>query len=258
MRVGVLALQGGFAPHLAALRDIGIDPIEVRRARDLDGCDGIVLPGGESPTQLRLIDRDPDLFRELNDRVETDAPLLATCAGLILAAREVRDPAQRSFGWLDVAVRRNAWGRQIHSAEATADDGQTELVLIRAPRIEDVGPLASVELTLNGEPVLVRQGRRYGATFHPELGRDRRIHERVFVSTPSDLPAFSPSCSSGDRGARSEERESAQPRPLSYSSSAQGERAQSSSSSSSSSSPSPLSGSMAEALSISSSQNSRH
>lgn len=217
MRVGVLALQGGFAPHLAALREIGIDPIEVRRARDLDGCDGIVLPGGESPTQLRLIDRDPDLFRELNDRVESGAPLLATCAGLILAAREVRDPAQRSFGWIDVAVRRNAWGRQIHSAEAIADDGQTELVLIRAPRIEDVGPLASVELTLRGEPVLVRQGRRFGATFHPELGRDRRIHERAFAG------------------------------------------AQSSSSSSSSSSPSrPVSGSMAEALSISSSQNSRH
>ncbi len=180
MRVGVLALQGGFAAHVAALRSVGLDPVEVRRAADLQGCGGLVLPGGESPAQLRALERDPMLREALRDRVEAGLPLLATCAGLILAAREVRDPAQRSFGWIDVAVRRNAWGRQLHSAEAAADDG-TPLVLIRAPRIAEVGPGATVELTLRGEPVLVRQGARFGATFHPELAGDRRIYERVFA-----------------------------------------------------------------------------
>ncbi|HEY8431681.1 MAG TPA: pyridoxal 5'-phosphate synthase glutaminase subunit PdxT [Sandaracinaceae bacterium] len=181
MRIGVLALQGGFAPHLAALRAIGMEPVEVRRARDLDGCRGIVLPGGESPAQLRLLERDPELTSELVARIEDGLPLLATCAGLILAAREVRNPSQRSFGWIDVRVRRNAWGRQVHSAEAMADDGETPLVLIRAPRIESVGARASIELTLKGEPVLVREGPRFGATFHPELTPDRRLYERVLA-----------------------------------------------------------------------------
>lgn len=180
MRVGVLAVQGGFALHVAALGSLGIEAIEVRRAEDLEGCGGLVLPGGESPAQLRALARDPALRARLSETVESGVPMLATCAGLVLAAREVRDPAQPGFGWIDVAVRRNAWGRQVHSAEAVADDG-TPLVLIRAPRIAEVGPGVAVELTLAGEPVLVRQGARFGATFHPELAGDRRIYERVFA-----------------------------------------------------------------------------
>lgn len=169
MQVGVLALQGGFAAHVESLRALGHRAVEVRTAAHLDGCEGLVLPGGESSVMLRLLARNPSLRDALDAFVATGAPVLATCAGLILAAREVVGPAQPSFGWLDVRVRRNAYGPQLHSAEAVADDGETPLVLIRAPRIERVGPAVRVELTLGGEPVLVRQANVVGATFHPEL-----------------------------------------------------------------------------------------
>ncbi|MGE0788489.1 MAG: pyridoxal 5'-phosphate synthase glutaminase subunit PdxT [Sandaracinaceae bacterium] len=178
LRVGVLALQGGFAPHADHLRALGHRPSLIRSARDVDALEGIVLPGGESTTQLSLLAREPGLRDALEATVRGGIPLLATCAGLILAAREV-EPLQSSFGWIDVGVRRNAWGRQLDSAEAVADDG-TPLVLIRAPRILRVGAGVSVEATLDGEPVLVRQGSRWGATFHPELTRQTSLHARAF------------------------------------------------------------------------------
>lgn len=180
-RIGVLALQGGFAPHVDALRGLGHEVIAVRDARALDGCEGLVLPGGESSVQLRLLERDPELTRALDALVRSGAPVLATCAGLILSAREVRDPVQKSFGWIDVAVRRNAWGRQLHSAEAIADDGATPVVLIRAPRIEAMGSGVTVELAVRGEPVLVREGAFFGATFHPELTGDHTLYRRIFA-----------------------------------------------------------------------------
>lgn len=180
MRVGVLALQGGFAAHEAALGDVGCAAAPVRAAADLSSCDGLILPGGESTTQLRLIDREPGFAAALDRFVRSGAPVLVTCAGLVLAAAEVLSPAQPSYGWLDVTVRRNAWGRQLHSREAVADDARTELVLIRAPRIERVGAGVEVALTLHGEPVLVRQGNVWGATYHPELTGDRGLHARVF------------------------------------------------------------------------------
>lgn len=179
--IGVLALQGGFRAHVEALEAEGRTAIEVRSAGELARCEGLVLPGGESTAQLRLLDRDPALREALEAFVRAGKPVVATCAGLILAAREVRDPAQPSFGWIDVCVRRNAYGRQRESGEAIADDGETPLVLIRAPRIEDVGPRASVELTLGGEPVLVREGAFFGATYHPELNAARpSLYERAF------------------------------------------------------------------------------
>lgn len=181
MRIGVLALQGAFAVHVARLRALGHEAVEARSARDLEGCEGLVLPGGESTSLLILLDRDPALLQALQRVVDAGTPVLATCAGLVLAAREVRGPSQRSFGWLDVTVRRNGWGRQRHSAEAVADDGVTPLVLIRAPRIERVGPGVHVEATLRGEPVLVRSGRFWGATFHPELTGESALHARVFA-----------------------------------------------------------------------------
>ncbi len=176
--VGVLALQGGFDAHLRALEAAGLEAREVRAPADLAGLDGLVLPGGESTAQLRLIGR-AGLERPLAELART-RPVLATCAGLILAARRVA-PEQPSFGWLDVEVERNAWGRQVASFEADDDCGTRHLVAIRAPRIAAVGPDVEVLATLRGEPVLVRQGRIFGATFHPELV-DHQLHAEIFAA----------------------------------------------------------------------------
>ncbi|HBQ15880.1 MAG TPA: pyridoxal 5'-phosphate synthase glutaminase subunit PdxT [Myxococcales bacterium] len=178
MRVGVLALQGGYAAHAALLRALGHEVVLVRAADHADGLDGLVLPGGESSAQLRLLDA--ELEAALHAHVRAGLPVLATCAGLVLAATRVAR-SQRAFGWLDVDVERNGWGRQLHSAEARADDG-TPLTLIRAPRIRRVGSGVEVMRSLRGEPVLVRAGRVVGATFHPELDGDPWLHIEAFTS----------------------------------------------------------------------------
>lgn len=157
MTTGVLALQGGFGAHLAALGAAGV---EVRTAAELGQVDALVLPGGESTVQARLIERG-GLRQALEQFVRSGKPVLATCAGLILCAR---------YGWLDVSVQRNAYGRQVDSFEAMDDSGTRRLVFIRAPRIERVGEGVEVLATLKGEPVLVRQRNVTGACFHPELG----------------------------------------------------------------------------------------
>lgn len=185
-RIGVLALQGGFAAHARALVELGHVAVEVRDAAELARCDGLVLPGGESTTQLKLLSRH-DLEGALGGFVRDGRPILCTCAGLILAAQEVRSPAQRSFGWIDVTVERNAWGRQISSFEARSDDGKLPLLFIRAPRIVAVGEKAQILATLDGEPILVRQGNVTGATFHPELTPDRSIHQEIFGGTVRNL-----------------------------------------------------------------------
>ena len=154
-RVGVLALQGGFQAHLLWLRA----GVEVRLPRDLEGLDALVLPGGESTTQGMLIER-AGLRQPLDAFVRSGKPVFATCAGLILCAR---------YGWLDVDVQRNAYGRQLDSFEAMSDDGKQRLVFIRAPRITRIGRNVEVLATLNKEPVLVRQRNVTGATYHPEL-----------------------------------------------------------------------------------------
>ena len=176
--VGVLALQGGVAPHVAILTGLGRRAVLVRTAADLHGLDGLVLPGGESTTINKLIDRWA-LAEPLDRLVQSGVPVLATCAGLIVAAAEVRGPDARGFGWLNVAVRRNAWGRQVHSFEATTDGGVSGL-FIRAPRVERVGEGVEVIDALAGEPVVVRQGNVVGATFHPELTSDAALHRRLF------------------------------------------------------------------------------
>ncbi len=174
MRVGVLALQGAFREHVARLRAIGIEAREVRGAEDTTGLHGLVLPGGESTAQQKLLD--PALAAALDALVASGAPVLATCAGVIVAARR---------RWLDVDVARNAYGRQRHSGEAIADDG-TPLVLIRAPRITRVGSNVEVLARLGDDPVLVRQGALVGATFHPELTDDLRVHALAFgASAPA-------------------------------------------------------------------------
>jgi 5'-phosphate synthase pdxT subunit len=180
--IGVLALQGNFAAHGRALAAAGLEARPVRTAEDLRGLDGLVLPGGESTTQLRLVARH-GLEPALRAFVASGAPVLATCAGLILAAAEVEGPAQPSYGFLDVAVARNAWGRQVDSFEAVADDGVTELVFIRAPRIRRVGTGVRVLASLDGEPVMVRQANVTGATFHPELATSAigEVHRKIFA-----------------------------------------------------------------------------
>jgi 5'-phosphate synthase pdxT subunit len=176
MRVGVLALQGGFDAHARAVAALGHAPVLVRAARDLAHAHALVLPGGESTVMLDLLGRDPMLEHAIVDLVDGGAPVLATCAGLILIARRVHDPEQRSLGLLDVEVRRNARGRQVHSSETRDDRGVLPLMLIRAPRITAVADGVEVLATLGGEPVLVRQGRCVGATFHPELTSDLSVH----------------------------------------------------------------------------------
>ena len=152
---------------------------EVRTAADLTGLDGLVLPGGESSTMLKLIGFS-GLWDALDGFVRGGAPVLATCAGMILAARGVSGPAQASFGWLDIDVARNAWGRQVHSFEAVADEGGVRLVFIRAPRIERLGPAVEVLYRFSGEPIAVRQGAIVAASFHPELADEPALHRLAF------------------------------------------------------------------------------
>lgn len=177
--IGVLALQGGFTAHARVLEALGHKVLEVRSAAALGDCEGLVLPGGESTVQLRLLERE-GLDGPLAGFVAAGKPVLATCAGLVLAAAQVQDPEQRSFGFIDVTVRRNAWGRQLSSFEARDDGDEIPVVAIRAPRITALGPRVRVLATLRGEPILVRQGNVTGATFHPELTDDLSVHASVF------------------------------------------------------------------------------
>ncbi|MGA2047153.1 MAG: pyridoxal 5'-phosphate synthase glutaminase subunit PdxT [Terracidiphilus sp.] len=183
-RIGVLAIQGDYEAHAEALSEAGADPVEVRKPDQLEGLDGLILPGGESTTVLRFLDR-LQFFDVLKDFCASK-PVFGTCAGAILLAREVRNPPQRSLGLLDATVERNAYGRQIDStiltAETTLPGGPLEMVFIRAPRIVETGAGVQVLALRDGYPVLVQQGNVMAATFHPELSRDRRVHQ-FFVQT---------------------------------------------------------------------------
>jgi 5'-phosphate synthase pdxT subunit len=197
VRLGVLALQGDFVAHAAALRRLGAEPVEVRRCAQLDELHGLVIPGGETTTLLNLM-RDEPWFEALGRFHREGGALLGTCAGAILLAREVIDPKQPSLGLLDAIVRRNAYGRQIDSFETriplNGNGGSVTGLFIRAPRFVSVGPGVEVLAELDGEPVLVRQRSILAATFHPELTRDPWLHRRFLESAarPSD-PAVAPS-----------------------------------------------------------------
>lgn len=183
-RIGVLAIQGDYAAHAEALADAGAEAVEVRDPEQLPELDGLVLPGGESTTMLKFLDR-RGFFDTLKEFASTQ-PVFGTCAGAILLAREVRHPAQRSLGALDAVVERNAYGRQIDSSilkgPASLPGGPLEMVFIRAPRITETGPEVEILARRDGFPVLVRQGTLMAATFHPELSTDRRVHA-LFVDT---------------------------------------------------------------------------
>lgn len=185
-RIGLLALQGDFAAHGRAVTAVGGVSVEVRRTEQLAGLDGLILPGGESTALLKLIDEYG--FREaIQAFAAAGGAIYGTCAGLILLAKEVIEPAQVALGMLDVTVRRNAYGRQVDSFAAMgslrANGGPpvpAEMVFIRAPRIVRVGAGVEVIGDLDGEPTLVRQGRIWAGTFHPELSQPLLIH-RLFV-----------------------------------------------------------------------------
>jgi pyridoxal 5'-phosphate synthase pdxT subunit len=191
--IAVLALQGDFEAHRRALDRIGMVSFEARRPEELDQAQGLVIPGGESTTLWKFFELAP--WEEAITRFAASGrPILGTCAGAIVLAREVTNPPQKSLGLIDLAVERNAYGRQADSfvgtAEAPALGGNLPAVFIRAPRIRAVGPGVEVLATRNGEPVLARQGNVIAATFHPELTEDDRVGRLAFENvTAADARA---------------------------------------------------------------------
>jgi 5'-phosphate synthase pdxT subunit len=185
-RVGVLALQGDFDAHAKAIDRAGAVAALVRSSPDLEGLDGLIIPGGESTTMLKLLRYEPGLLDAIA-RFGESKPMFGTCAGAILMANEVSSPAQESLGVMDIAIERNAYGRQIDSRVVEIDaapefhqrtaPGKLEAVFIRAPIIRRVGPEVNVLASYNGDPVLVEEGNRLVATFHPELTADSRVHQ---------------------------------------------------------------------------------
>ena len=182
--VAVLALQGDFEAHRRKLAEMGIPSFEVRRPEEVEDAAGLILPGGESTTIWKFFESAP--WEEAIRRFAASGrPVLGTCAGAILLARDVTNPAHKGMGLLDVSVERNAYGRQADSfvgrVEAPALGGDLPGVFIRAPKIRSVGAGVEVVATLDGEPVLVRQGNVAAATFHPELTDDDRVHRMALA-----------------------------------------------------------------------------
>jgi pyridoxal 5'-phosphate synthase pdxT subunit len=182
LTIGVLALQGDYQAHARAFAEAGATIKLVRKAEDLKGIDGLVMPGGESTTMLKFLEQN-GFFESLKD-FAASTPCFATCAGCILLAREVLHPPQRSLGVFDATVERNAYGRQIDStilsAETKLPGGPLEMVYIRAPRITRIGDEVQVLAERDGCPTLVRQGDLLVATFHPEMTSDTRV-QKLFL-----------------------------------------------------------------------------
>lgn len=177
--IGVLALQGAFEVHARRLTELGASAHLVRKPDELASLDGLVIPGGESTTFLKHLERAG--FYDVLDSFVRSKPVFGTCAGCILLAKDVTNPPQRSFGVLDIDVQRNAYGRQNDSvilhADTTLPGGPMEMVFIRAPRINRIGHGIEVLARRDHDPVLIRSGRMLAATFHPELSDDRRVHQ---------------------------------------------------------------------------------
>ena len=189
-RFGVLALQGDFREHAASLERLGVQAHKVRTLEELDACDALVIPGGES-TAMLLLAESQGILEPLRTKIASGLPVLGTCAGMVLLAREVLDgkAGQQTLGGLDIVVRRNAFGGQIHSFETDLDfaglDTPVHAVFIRAPWVEELGPdvevLASLPTEAQGDRIVaVRQGSVWATSFHPEVNGDDRIH-KLFV-----------------------------------------------------------------------------
>jgi 5'-phosphate synthase pdxT subunit len=187
--IGILALQGAFDAHAQMLKSIGAKTLFIRKPEQLALVDGLIIPGGESTTFLKHLERG-DFFDALAAFVKAK-PTFGTCAGVILMAKTVLNPAQKSLGALDVTVERNAYGRQndsrILESETTLPGGPIEMVYIRAPRITEMGPEVEVLAEREGSPTLVRQGHLLAATFHPELSHDKRVHQLFVDSVTASL-----------------------------------------------------------------------
>jgi 5'-phosphate synthase pdxT subunit len=177
--IGILALQGAYEAHARTLQSLGATAKLIRVPDELTEIDGLVMPGGESTTMLKFLDRN-DFFEKLKVFVQ-DIPVFGTCAGCILLAKDVENPAQRSLAAMDITVERNAYGRQIDStiliSPTKIEGGPLEMVFIRAPRITRTGPAVETLASRDGFPVLVRERHLLAATFHPELGHDARVHQ---------------------------------------------------------------------------------
>ena len=180
MRIGVLAVQGAFAEHIAMLQKLDAEPFEIRQKRDLEQpFDGLILPGGESTTMGKLL-RELDLLEDLRMRIAQGLPVLGTCAGLILLAEKIANDAHTYFGTLPVTVQRNSYGRQLGSFSQTADIkgiGPFPLVFIRAPSIEAMGAGVEVLVEIDGKAAGVRYGNQIGVAFHPELTGTPAVHQ---------------------------------------------------------------------------------
>jgi pyridoxal 5'-phosphate synthase pdxT subunit len=176
LTIGVLALQGDFDAHRKRLQELGAEVVLVKKPEQLNTIDGLIIPGGESSTFLKLLGNAG--FKKLEEFVRLK-PTFGTCAGAILLAKEVENPKQLGLGAIDIAIRRNAYGRQVDSSirEGLFGNAPVEMVFIRAPKIERIGPGVEVLATESKDPVVVRQGKTMVATFHPELSPDPRIHK---------------------------------------------------------------------------------
>jgi len=180
--IGVLALQGDFDAHRKRLEELGAEVVLVRKTKQLDNLDGLIIPGGESSTFLKLLGEAG--LEKLKSFVRMK-PTFGTCAGAILLAKEVENPQQMGLGAIDIGIRRNAYGRQLESSirQGVFQGSPTEMVFIRAPKISRVGPAVEVLATEGKDPVMVRQGNVMVATFHPELSADTSIHKAFLEST---------------------------------------------------------------------------
>ena len=184
LKIGVLAVQGAFIEHKRMLESLGCECVELRRKSDICDLDGLVLPGGESTVQGKLL-RELDMFDELKGRIANGLPVLATCAGLILLASHISNDDNVYFGTLPVTVKRNAYGRQLgsfHTIREMKGIGQVPMTFIRAPYIEKCGEGAEVLAEVDGNIVAVKYKEQYGLAFHPELDEDDRIHEAFLNS----------------------------------------------------------------------------
>jgi pyridoxal 5'-phosphate synthase pdxT subunit len=191
VKIGILAVQGDFEAHAAMLAGMGVETVEVRTPADLAGCDGLILPGGESTTQLQFL-QEEGLYEAIRNFAAEGGAIFGTCAGAILLATEVKNPEQASLGLMDMTVLRNGYGRQIASEVVSAPSKlkkePLEMVFIRGPIIERVGPGIRVLSEYAGKPALVQKDRILAATFHPELTDDTTVHQRFLDMVVEQSP----------------------------------------------------------------------
>ena len=198
MKIGILAVQGDFAAHAAMLASMGVDTVEVRTPADLQGCDGLILPGGESTTQLQFL-LDEGLAETIKRFAADGRAVFGTCAGAILLATDVENPRQDSLGLLDITILRNGYGRQlasdVFSGKSTLKDEPIEMVFIRGPIIDRTGPGVEILATHAGKPAIVQKGNILATTFHPELTSDTTVHEYFVKLAAGAQKSHSPAAS---------------------------------------------------------------